>query len=503
VVDTVDHAGSYSPPAFLGWLIMLTVSAARSVPKSATAVDVPVFSDTLSDLPDDRRRAAELQGFEAKAGQSLVLTGSGGGPVEVLIGLGSSKDLSYEKLRKAAAALARAVNRHEAVATNLVTVADGLDRAEAIGAVVEGVRLASYRYTDLKSASKDKDEIRLKKVTVVAGGSGVRAEMTAANAVVDAVELSRDLVNEPGGSLTPQSFVAKAKKAAGAAGIKVTVWNEARIRKEKLGGLLAVNKGSAHPPQFLTLSYKPAKGTAKAHVALVGKGVTFDSGGLSIKTSQGMMTMKIDMAGAAAVLAAMISLPAVAAPVEVTGFIPLTDNMTGPDAQRPGDVFTARNGKTVEVLNTDAEGRLILADALSLASEAEPDAIIDIATLTGSASAALGTGYAALMATDDALAGRLEAASERTGEKLWRLPLPAEYRRQLDSPIADLRNIGTSPYGGALIAGLFLKEFVDGAPWAHIDVGLSVYSDTSKGIVVKGATGYGVRLLVDALRHWD
>lgn len=482
---------------------MPTVSAARSVPRSATAVDVPVFSDKLSDLPDDRRQVAELQGFEAKPGQSLVLAGSGKGPVEVLLGLGPSEDLTGEKLRKAAAALARAVSRHESAASTLVAVAEDLDRAESIGAVVEGLRLASYRYTELKSASKSKDEVKLKKVTVVAGGPGVRAEVAAANAVADAVELSRDLVNEPGGSLTPQAFVARAKEEAAAVGVKATVWNEARIRKERLGGLLAVNKGSAHPAQFLTLSYKPSKGKSKAHVALVGKGITFDSGGLSIKTSQGMMTMKIDMAGASAVLAAMVALPAVRAPVEVTGFIPLTDNMTGPDAQRPGDVFTARNGKTVEVLNTDAEGRLVLADALSLASEAKPDAIIDIATLTGSASAALGTGYAALMATDDALAERLEAASDRTGERLWRLPLPAEYRRQLDSPIADLRNIGTSPYGGALLAGLFLKEFVDGAPWAHIDVGLSVYSDTNKGIVVKGATGYGVRLLIDALRNWD
>ncbi|MDH4277905.1 MAG: M17 family metallopeptidase, partial [Acidimicrobiia bacterium] len=205
---------------------------------------------------------------------------------------------------------------------------------------------------------------------------------------------------------------------------------------------------------------------------------------------------------AAAVLATMATLPAIRAQVEVTGYIPLTDNMTGPDAQRPGDVFTARNGKTVEVLNTDAEGRLILADALSLAAESDADAIIEMSTLTGSATAALGQSYAALLATDDDLAARIEASSTRTAEKLWRLPLPEEYRSQLDSSVADLRNIGTSPYGGALIAGLFLKEFVGDKPFAHIDLGLSALSEASKGINVKGATGYGVRLLIDTLADW-
>ena len=200
--------------------------------------------------------------------------------------------------------------------------------------------------------------------------------------------------------------MAAAKKATADSGVKATVWSQARIKRERLGGLMAVSRGSEQPPQFLQLHYKPAKGRPRAKVALVGKGVTFDSGGLSLKTSTGMMTMKIDMAGAAAVLATMAALPALKAPVEVRGYIPLTDNMTGPDAQRPGDVFEARNGKTVEVLNTDAEGRFILADALSLAAESDADAIIEMSTLTGSATAALGQAYAALLATDDELAAR-------------------------------------------------------------------------------------------------
>jgi leucyl aminopeptidase len=234
----------------------------------------------------------------------------------------------------------------------------------------------------------------------------------------------------------------------------------------------------------------------------VGKGVTFDSGGISLKPGDKMWEMKGDMAGAAAVLASMRAIGKLSPDLRVLGILCCAENLPDAAAQRPGDVFTARNGKTVEVLNTDAEGRLILADALSLAAETEPDAIIDIATLTGSASAALGTGYAALMATDDKLAKRLEQASERTGEKVWRLPLPAEYRPQLDSTVADLKNIGSGPYGGALVAGLFLKEFAGTKPWAHIDLGMSAISDTERGVVVKGATGFGVRVLLDTLTNW-
>ena len=482
---------------------MPSVRTASSVPKSATAVDVPMSTEAVSKLPSARKAAAERQGFEGKIGQTLVLAGGDGGQDEVLVGIGPAKELTTAKLRKAAAAFARSVTRHQSAATNLLAHAGDLDQAEALAAVAEGLRLSTYRFNQLRSdSSRKKNEVKLRTVTIVASGKGLRAELNRANAVIDAVELARDLVNEPGGSMTPQAFVAAAKKATADTGVKLTVWNHARIKRERLGGVLAVNQGSEHPPQFVQLHYKPAKGRPKAKVALVGKGVTFDSGGLSLKTSASMMTMKIDMAGAAAVLATMATLPAIRAQVEVTGYIPLTDNMTGPDAQRPGDVFTARNGKTVEVLNTDAEGRLILADALSLAAESDADAIIEMSTLTGSATAALGQSYAALLATDDDLAARIEASSTRTAEKLWRLPLPEEYRSQLDSSVADLRNIGTSPYGGALIAGLFLKEFVGDKPFAHIDLGLSALSEASKGINVKGATGYGVRLLIDTLADW-
>ena len=250
------------------------------------------------------------------------------------------------------------------------------------------------------------------------------------------------------------------------------------------------------------LSYVPA-GKPTGNLVLVGKGITFDTGGYSIKTGSGMMTMKIDMAGGAAVLGAMTALGALGTTASVTAYIPLTDNMINGDASRPGDVFAARNGKTVEVLNTDAEGRLVLADALSLAAEKKPDAIIDIATLTGSVTAALGPDYAGLMGNNDHVIAQVEAASAATAENVWHLPLPDAYRKTLDSVVADMRNIGTTPYGGALTAGLFLEAFVDDVPWAHLDIGVAAMSEADKGIVRKGGTGFGVRLLAETCASWS
>ena len=480
---------------------MLSVRSATSVPKAATVVDRPVASDELDDLPEPVRRLAELEGFEAKPGQTLAMVPGDDGPVEVLVGIGPRQELAPGSLRTAAAGFARAARRHEVAATTLAAEWPDDDRAEAIGAVVEGVRLGGYWYDAKRGAGSTNGEPKLERCAVVVKGRGAKVAVDRASAVADAVALARDLTNEPGGSLTPERFAAVAKERGTAAGLKVAVWDEKRIARERLGGVVAVNQGSGNPARFVRLTYGP-QGRSRARVALVGKGITFDSGGLSLKTAAGMATMKVDMAGGAAVLAAMTALAAVGASVTVEGYIPLTDNMTGGDAQRPGDVFTARNGKTVEVLNTDAEGRLVLADALSLAAEAEPDAIIDIATLTGSASVALGVGYAALMASDDDLAQRLVTSSDRTGEKIWRLPLPAEYRPQLDSTVADLKNIGSGNYGGALVAGLFLGEFTDDVPWAHLDLGMAAMSDVDAGVNVKGATGFGTRLLIDVLASW-
>jgi leucyl aminopeptidase len=358
---------------------------------------------------------------------------------------------------------------------------------------VEGTALALYRF----GYKSTKDEDRLGKVTLVGStAAGIRTAVEHAMAVVEGVKLARDLVNEPGGSLTPPKFANRVRRMARDSGLTVKVMDEAAIRRARLGGLLGVSRGSTQPPRFVELTWTP-KGRPKGTIALVGKGLTFDSGGLSIKSGVGMMDMKMDMGGAAAVVGAMSVLPVLAPRCRVRAYLPMTDNMLGGDATRPGDVLTIRNGKTIEVLNTDAEGRLVLADALSLASEAKPDAIVDLATLTGACMVALGPRIAGLMGRDDGFLSQVEGASARTGERVWRLPLPADYRRMVDSPVADMKNIG-GPHGGAITAGLILGEFVaDGIPWAHLDIAGPAFADGDDCEVTRGGTGFGVRLLVD------
>ena len=367
--------------------------------------------------------------------------------------------------------------------------------ADTVHAVVEGTALGVYRFGYKSTKSDD----RLARVTLVGStAAGVRSAVERATAVVDGVTLARDLVNEPGGSLTPPKFANRVRRMARDRGLTIKVLDEAAIRRARLGGLLGVNRGSTQPPRFVELTYTP-KGRPRGPLALVGKGLTFDAGGLSIKTGQGMMDMKMDMGGAAAVVGAMSVLPAVAPRCRVRAYLPMTDNMLGGDATRPGDVLTLRNGKTIEVLDTDAEGRLVLAAALSLASEAKPDAIVDLATLTGACMVALGPRIAGLMGRGDGFLEQVEAASSRTGERVWRLPLPVDYRSMVDSSVADMKNIGGS-YGGTLTAGLILSEFVaDGIPWAHLDIAGPAFADGDDGEVVTGGTGVGVRRLVDLI----
>jgi leucyl aminopeptidase len=315
--------------------------------------------------------------------------------------------------------------------------------------------------------------------------------------VAEGVALARDLVNTPGGELTPAVLASVAKEIAEAENLKLTIMKEKDIARAGLGGLLGVNRGSTHPPRLIELSYEPTK--ARGSIAFVGKGITFDSGGLSLKTADGMMTMKDDMGGAAAILGAFSVISSVAPPCKVRGYIPATDNMPGGDATRPGDVLKIRNGKTVEVLNTDAEGRLVLADALSLASEAQPDAIVDLATLTGAVEVALGSRIAGLMGNDADWVGQVRAAAADAGERVWELPLPADYHKALESEVADLRNVAKNRGAGSIIAGLFLQEFVGaGIPWAHLDIaGTAWLADGPDGELTTGGTGWGVRTILE------
>jgi leucyl aminopeptidase len=266
----------------------------------------------------------------------------------------------------------------------------------------------------------------------------------------------------------------------------------------KLAGLLAVNRGSQEEPRFIRIHYKPVGGKAKKKVALIGKGITFDSGGLSLKPSKSMETMKLDMAGGAAVIATMSCLPKLGLDVEVTGYVPTTDNLPGHNAQKPGDVIRYLNGKTIEVLNTDAEGRLILADALALAAQQKPDYMINLATLTGACMVALGTQVAGLFSNNQPLADALLRGVGETGEKLWQLPLVKEYKDSIKSGVADMKNIGGA-HGGAIIAALILQEFVGAVPWAHLDIAGPAFAEGDNLICPKGGTGFGVRTLVHFL----
>jgi leucyl aminopeptidase len=280
------------------------------------------------------------------------------------------------------------------------------------------------------------------------------------------------------------------------------VLTEGQLRAQRMCGVLGVGQGSARPPRFLKITYEPA-GRARGRLALVGKGVVFDSGGLSIKTASGMETMKTDMSGGAAVVATMSLLRRLGVKARVTAYVPLVENMPSGTAIRPGDVLRIRNGKTVEVLNTDAEGRLILADALSWAVDERPDAIVDLATLTGACVVALGEKVAGLMGNHDAWSDQVRAAADRAGEPVWPLPLPTDYRKSLDSEVADLRNISTGGFGGALTAGIFLQQFVADRPWAHLDIAGPARAPSDDGYLVKGGTGFGVRTLVELVTQFE
>lgn len=467
----------------------LMIATAKTVPAGAKITAVGVLEGALPDYVDADLMKAK--GYTGKAGQYQTVNGPNG--LVAMVGMGKAEDLTVDIVRETGAKISRSAKKHSHVATTIVEeLPEGIDQVAAAQAFAEGLVMGSYTYTAQKSSP---EKVELKKITVVSAVAKVSKAIALGAAVAEGVALARDLVNEPGGSLTPPKFAAQVQRMARKVGLKVKVLDKAAIEKAKLGGLLGVNQGSTHPARFVELTYEPEV-KAKGTIAFVGKGITFDAGGLSIKTGNGMMTMKCDMGGAAAVVGAMSVLPASKPPVRVRAYLPMTDNMLGGDAIRPGDVVTLRNGKTMEILNTDAEGRIVLADALSLASEAKPDAIVDLATLTGACMAALGPKIAGRMGNNDNWISQVGEAAENSGERTWELPLPADYRTMVDSSVADMKNIG-GPYGGALTAGLILEEFVgEGIPWVHLDIAGPAFSDSADKLHPKGGTGFGVRTLV-------
>ncbi len=412
------------------------------------------------------------------------------------MGVGDPDDVDTAGLRSAAAAFARRAAQHADLATTLADV-DGVDAREAAQAVVEGVLLGSYRYVGLKT---DPDSgSKLESLAIVAGTKRAKAAERGAvdgKTVAVAASFARELANTPPTYLNAKDIADKAVAMGGDAGLTVEVFNKDDLLAMGCGGMIGVNRGSTEPPRMIKLTYSPRN--AKRHLAMVGKGVMYDSGGISIKGGDAFhQAMKMDMSGAAAVLAAMSTLKSLGCKAKVTAWLMCTDNMPSGSALKLGDVLTMRNGKTVEVLNTDAEGRLVLADGLSLAVEEGVDAIVDIATLTGAVLGALGPDIAGLLGTDQDFVDQVKASSERVDEPTWQLPLERQrYRKLLDTPYADMKNIG-GPYAGTITASIFLSEFTGDVPYAHLDIAGPMKIDADSGIYSKGASGFGTRLLID------
>ncbi len=443
----------------------------------------------LADAPDAADLPALLarEGAKGAAGELVALPLPGEGPRERLLLLGTGT-AGPADLRKAGAAVARRAKGSASLALDL----RGLEvTPDGLRALVEGLLLSSYGFT-LKAEPEPR--VLASVVVAVAEPRALQAALDAAVTTCRAVATARDLVNTPSLGKGPADLADRA--AALLDGLQVRVRDERELAAEGFGGLLGVGQGSVRPPRLLEATYDGGG----RHVVLVGKGITFDSGGLSLKTTDGMLQMKGDMGGAAAVVATLRAVADLGLPLKVTVLAAMAENLPSGTAQRPGDVLTQYGGRTVEVLNTDAEGRLVLADALAYADAVlDPDVLVDVATLTGAMPVALGKRHAGLFSTDDALAAQLEQAAAGSGEAVWRMPLVEDYRVALDSPTADLRNIGNPRrklQGGSITAALFLREFTGTRAWAHLDIAGPFWSGGEDEELTKGATGYGVRLLV-------
>lgn len=475
-------------------------AASGSVPAGAAVLGVPVFSDLTT--PEGAGAEVDVaylrqRRFEGRPGQVQALLADDGTTV-LAVGVGDRGGVTPDDLRRAAAALARDAGQANHVATTLASaLEDHSGTGGAARAVVEGLGLGSYLYAGAPKRKRDSGNGRVERFTVVGVSD---EEVRQASTGVLATLRARDWVNRPPRDLTPRELARLAEQAARAAGLRVEVWDENRIGRERLGALLGVAAGADEPPRLIRLEHRAARRAPSIH--LVGKGITFDSGGLSLKPPASMMTMKCDMGGAAAVINATIALASLRVPVNVVCWVAATENMPSGTAIHPGDVLTARNGKTIEVLNTDAEGRLILADTLSLAVEAGADAIVDVATLTGAQRVALGDGVAAVMGSDADLVGRVIAAGQAAGEPFWELPLHAPYRKQLDSEVADIKNVASGGAAGSIMAGLFLRDFAGDGPWAHLDIAGPAFLESEDGWLTKGATGWGTRTLIEMVRSW-
>ncbi|WP_053385142.1 leucyl aminopeptidase family protein [Leucobacter celer] len=492
---------AFDPVPSLAHSTRVSVSATPLGDPAATAVFVSSEGELPADLSEIGRDALAAAGFTGASNQTLLLPGR---PLRVLVGTGKTGLETDAQLRDAVAAFTRAAREAGRLAVDLTGILDSVedgagdwDADVAVQAAIEGAVLARYRYDALKG---DPSTVALDELMLQIGDEHVEAaEYGVERGLVLArtAAIARDLANTPPRHLSAVKFAEVIERLAPEFGLEVEVFDRAALMELGTGGLLGVNAGSIEEPRMIKVSYRPAD--ADGYLALIGKGIMYDSGGISLKPSNAMhAAMKFDMMGAAAVFASMTSLRELGARTAVTGWLMCTDNMPSGSATKLGDVLTIRGGKTVEVKNTDAEGRLVMADGLVLAAEEErrPDAIVDIATLTGAAMMALGTRTAAMLANNDAVAEQLQAAADATDENIWRFPLDHRYRDQLKSSTADLSNIG-GQYAGVILAALFLNEFVDGLPWGHLDIAGTMQAESDELWRSTGSTGFGARLLAE------
>ena len=426
----------------------------------------------------------------------------------LFVGLGKTENVSEnvlrENLRCAGGKVARSAEQYKANSINVV-LPDYLKQSLEIVAesIVEGIILGNYQFKKYKNQEKKDIYSGITKilVTINQNNTGIRKAVKKGKISAIAANKARDMANEPGNRWTPQSFADFAKKMADETSLTCKILNIAQIAKEGMGGIIAVNQGTAVPPKLVILDHKPQKYSKT--ILLVGKGLTFDSGGISIKPALGMQDMKYDMCGGAAVLSAMICVAEEKPEVRVIAVVPATENLSGSKAVKPGDIITHYNGVTSEVINTDAEGRLILADALSYGiKKYKPDCVVDLATLTGAVVVALGHHRTGLMSNNDTLADFISESGDICGEPVWRLPLDEEYRKQIESDVADIKNIGGKE-GGSITAAAYLEKFVGDTPWVHLDIAGTAWDFTKKEYIPKGPSGIGVRTLITFIRNWN
>jgi len=491
-------------------MITLSFATARAAAKPSSALAILVADDLTVAAKTELGNAyayvtqsLEASGFKGKKGETLTLLNPHKTPSHILVvGLGEAKSVKNLTLEEAGAyVVAAALNAK--VAT--VEIAASLSKAVKVDAVdaaaylASGAKLRAYNFDKYRTKVKPEDKPKLKSVTVISSvAEKAKKAFAPLSAVAESVAFARDLVTEPANILYPESYAAEVRKLS-KLGLKVEVLGEAEMKKLGMGSLLGVGQGSVRESKLVVMQWYGGKKTQKP-VALVGKGVTFDTGGISIKPANGMEDMKYDMGGSAAVVGAMRALAARGAKVNAVGVIGLVENMPDGNAQRPGDVVTSMSGQTIEVLNTDAEGRLVLADALWYCQQRfKPQAMVNLATLTGAIVSALGTFRAGLFSNDDKVSAALNAAGDRTGERLWRMPMGPEYDAMINCDIADMKNISEGREAGSTTAAQFLERFVNNVPWAHLDIaGVAwAHKPTLTPLAPKGAVGWGVRLLND------